>query len=249
MAKKKKAKAKAKKKKVAGNLNITKGNLGSKYGITSQAKDAVANLTSALGLSNKLDTSNPFGFITDDQRILDALNEAAIAAYDQQAREEMQNYNRAEDTLYRNTQDTVNEMRRNMVGSASAGANVGAANATALQAILGLGRENAAATTEALQGVQNVAGQKAAALAENASNAITQSNEAKAQQAQVSTEKYAADMNRAAYAAEALGSLAGAVDTNKSNEQMNQATNLTNQKVAQTTQKSETKSKNTNINK
>ncbi len=237
-------------------LSIVKNDLGSNYSITGQAKNAVANLTSALGLGSRLDTSNPFGFITNDKTILNALNNAAVAAYNQQAREALQNYNRAEDTLYRNTQDTVNEMRRNLVGSVSSGANVGAANATALQAILGLGRDNAAATTEALQGVQNVAGQKAAALAQNASEAISQSNQAKAQQGQIATDKYAADMNRAAYAAEALGSLAGAVDTNASNERMNRATNLTNARVAQTTQRSESKSyteskstnKNENIN-
>lgn len=230
-------------------LNITKGDLGSGYKLTDLAKGAVGQLASALGLKKGLDVSNPFGFITDDKRILNALNNATVAAYNQQAREALQNYNRAEDTMYRNTQDVINEMRRNMVGSASSGANIGATNATALQAILGLGRENAAATTEGLQSVQNVAGQKAAALAQNAADAITQSNSAKAQQGQIATEKYSADMNRAAYAAEALGSLAGAIDTSSSNERMNGATNRTNVRVAQTTQKSTSTSKNENINK
>lgn len=191
----------------------------------------------AASKSAELDTSNPFGFITDDARILDTLNEATNAAYDVNMKEANLGLNRAEDSAYANTQNAVNELRKNMATSVSSGANRGAAGATALQAILGLGQQNTGLVTEGMQNVQKVAGERASALAQNAVNAIEQSNSARAQQATAANEKYTADQTRAAEAISSLGALAGTVHTDRSNRIMNDDTNKTNKKIANTTQK------------
>ena len=191
----------------------------------------------------KLDKSNPFGFITDDQRIKNALDESTNAAYDVQTKEANLGLNRAEDTAYANTQNAVNELRKNMVGSASSGGNAGAAGATALQAILGLGQQNTGLVTESMQNIQKVAGERTAALKQNAVDAISQSNSARAQQASAANEKYNADATRSAEALAALGALAGTEHTNLTNKQMNTATNKANKQIAKTTQKQEIKYK------
>ena len=204
--------------------------------ITSDVNKAYDTLKNA-SVAAKLDTSNPFGFITDDQRIKNALDESTNAAYDVQTKEANLGLNRAEDTVYANTQNAVNELRKSMVGSASSGGNAGAAGATALQAILGLGQQNTGLVTEGMQNIQKVAGERTAALKQNAVDAISQSNSARAQQASAANEKYSADTTRSAEALSALGALAGTEHTNQTNKQMNTDTNKTNKKIANTTQK------------
>ena len=149
--------------------------------------------------------------------------------------------NRAEDTAYANTQNSIAELRKNMTGSAARGGNTGAAAATALQAMLGLGQQNSAMVTEGLQNIQGIAGERAAALAQNAVDAISQANAAKGQQATAANEKYNADTTRSAEAIATLGSLAGTRLTNASNERMNKDTNATNKTIAGMTQKQEIK--------
>ena len=187
--------------------------------------------------AGKLDTTNPFGFITDQTAIQNALDAATNAAYDNNMREARLGLNRAEDTAYANTMNSIAELRKNMASSATSGGNVGAAAATALQAMLGLGQQNSALVTEGLQNIQGIAGERAAALAQNAVDAISQANSAKGQQATAANEKYNADTTRSAEALASLGALAGTQATNEANERMNTATNASNEKVANTTQK------------
>lgn len=201
-----------------------------------KAYKTVSDLKAA-SKSAQLDTSNPFGFITDEGKILDTLNAATNAAYDVNMKEANLGLNRAEDTAYSNTQNAVNELRNSMASSTASGANRGAAGAAALQAILGLGQQNTSLVTEGMQNVQKVAGERAAALKENAASAIEQSNSARAQQATAANEKYTADQTRAAEAISALGALAGTIQTNRANRIMNDDTNKTNKKIANTTQK------------
>ena len=179
-----------------------------------------------------LDTTNPFGFITDKSAIQSALDNATNTAYDNQVKEAMQGLNRAEDKAYANTQNSIAELRKNMAGSAANGGNAGAAAATVLQAMLGLGQQNAQLVTEGLQNVQGIAGRRAEALAKNAADAITQSNAAKGQQANIATEQYNADTTRSAEAMAALGALTGTQDTNITNRAMNEATNAANINIA-----------------
>lgn len=204
--------------------------------LTDRVAQAAKILRGASG-SAKLDTSNPFGFIVSDSKIKAALDAATNAAYDTQMKEANLGLNRAEDTAYANTQNAVNEMRRSMVGSASSGGNVGSAGAVALQALLGLGQQNTGAVTEGLQNIQKVAGERTAALKQNAVDAISQANTAKASQAGAANEKYNADQTRSAEALAALGALEGTRHTNYYNNKMNNSTNKTNKVIAGKTQK------------
>lgn len=235
-------------------VKVHKQDMKSNYDTLDSVSGSLSDLRNALNIDASLDTSNPFDFMVDRAEINRTMDDATNAAYLQKMREAQQAYNQAEDSNYTNTQNTINEMRRNLVGSASSGANVGAANATALQAILGLGQQNAAGTTQGMQAVQNVAGEKAAALAQNAADAIDRSNSAKQMQGQLATDKYSADKSaaatRAASAAEAVGQLSSTIDTNNTNVGMNNATNMTNLGVAEVSRKTKntTRSKNKNIN-
>lgn len=215
-------------------VSLSKDDLSSKYTTTDLAKKALSDLTSALNLDADLDTRNLYGIMSDRGAIQDVLENATRAAYEQQAREALASYDMAEDTMYTNNRDTIGKMRGQLAGDSLRGANVGAANATALQAILGLGAQNAASTTEGLRNLYGVQDKKTAALAQNAADALTQSNAAKAQEGGIATSRYASDSERAAYAAEAMGALASALDTNAANERMNSATNKTNKAVSQT---------------
>ena len=204
--------------------------------ITDDVAKALSILQNATNNAN-LNVSNPFGFITDENKILDALKASTNAAYDNQMREANLGLQRAEDTAYANTQNSISELRRAMAGSASNGGNTGAAAATALQAMLGLGQQNSQLVTEGLQNIQGIAGERAAALRQNAVDAISQSNSAKASQATAATEQYNADQTRSAEALAALGALAGTQHTNYYNDKMNQDTNKANKDIAGTTQK------------
>ena len=175
--------------------------------------------------------------MTDRTAIQAALDSATNAAYDNQIREANLGLNRAEDKAYANTQNSIQELRRAMSGSASNGGNVGAAAATALQAMLGLGQQNSALITEGLQNIQGIAGERTAALRQNAVDAISQANSAKTAQATAAGEQYNADTTRSAEALAALGALAGTINTNQTNDKMNTDTNKTNKEIANTTQK------------
>ena len=175
-------------------------------------------------------------YIRDYGTIQGALNRATNAAYDVTRAQAIQDALKAEDTNYANTRQAISEMRRNLVGSASSGANVGAANATALQALLGLGQQNTQTTTEGLQNINNVGRERAAQLAQNAADAITAANDATSKMYDVATSAYASDRSYAAQgAAEALGQLASAVETNASQERQTAATNASNERQTEAT--------------
>lgn len=190
-------------------------------------------------------------FIRDENYIRNALENATNRAYDVNRATAIQDALNAEDTNYANTRSAIAEMRRNLIGSGSSGANVGAANATALQALLGLGQQNTQTTTEGLRNINNVSRERAAALAQNAVDAINTANDATAKMYDAATSSYASDRSYAAQgAAEALGTLASAADTaasqerqtaatNKANKQMNKYTADTNLKIEKTTKKSD----------
>ena len=196
-------------------------------------------------------------FIRDENYIRNALEEATNRAYDVNRAQALQDALNAEDTNYANTRNAIAEMRRNLVGSGSSGANVGAANATALQALLGLGQQNSQVTTEGLRNINNVSRERAAALAQNAVDAINTANDATAKMYDAATSSYASDRSYAAQgASEALGQLAAAADsaasgerqtteTNAANERMNKYTADRNLEIEKTTKKTE----NTNRNK
>lgn len=169
---------------------------------------------------------NPFGFITDREQILKTLNAQAEADYATKGKEALRAMNRAEGTAISNTREAVNSLRNNLAGATASGANRGAANASALQAMLGLGQQNNALITEGLQGMYKVQDDKAAALAKNAVDALTQSNAARQMQANAASERYNADATARASANTALSSLVGTIEANKTNE-----------KIAKTTQK------------
>lgn len=220
-------------------------------GVSSSVTSALSALKTASGAS-KLDTSNPFGFIVDQNQILNNLNNATKSAYDVKAKEAALGLSKAEDSAYSNTQNAINGLRNTMASASASGANKGVAGATALQALLGLGQQNNALVTEGLQNVQKVADERAAAMAQNAVTALEQSNSARGNVANAANQKYTADQNRSAAALEALGNLAGAMDTNranleatkdtnKTNKSMNTATNSANKTIAKTTQKQQIK--------
>lgn len=188
-------------------------------------------------------------FIRDEDYIRGALENATNRAFDVQRAQAVQDAMNAEDTSYANTKAAIADMRRNLIGSGSSGANVGAANATALQALLGLGQQNAQTTTEGLRNVNNIGRERAAALAQNAADAITMANDATSKMYDAATPAYTSDRSYAAQgAAQGLGELAAAAEsaasqerqtseTNKTQERMNTATNKTNLKIEKTTKK------------
>lgn len=236
------------------------------YSTTELARQALANLNPIVqGL--RVNDLNSYvsdnsrvrqDFIRDENYIRTALENATNRAYDVNRAQAIQDALNAEDTNYANTRNAIAEMRRNLVGSGSSGANVGAANATALQALLGLGQQNTQTTTEGLRNINNVSRERAAALAQNAVNAINTANDATAKMYDAATSSYASDRSYAAQgAAEALGQLAGAADTaasqerqtaetNVSNERMNKYTADKNLEIEKTTKKTQNVNKNTN---
>lgn len=171
-------------------------------------------------------------YIRDENYIREALNNATNAAYDVNRAQAIQDAANAEDTNYQNTKNAIAEMRRNLIGSGSSGANVGAANATALQALLGLGQQNTQTTTEGLRNVNNVSRERASALAENAVNAINTANDATSKMYDAATSAYASDRSYAAQgAAQAIGELAAGADTAASQERQTSETNAANERM------------------
>lgn len=235
------------------------------YSTTELARQALANLNPIINGIRVNDLNSYVSdnsrvrqdFIRDEDYIRTALENATNRAYDVNRVQALQDALNAEDTNYANTKNAIAEMRRNLVGAGSSGANVGAANATALQALLGLGQQNTQTTTEGLRNINNISRERAAALAQNAVDAINTANDATAKMYDAATSSYASDRSYAAQgAAEALGQLASAADTaasgerqtsetNAANERMNRYTADTNLAIEKTTKKTD----NTNRNK
>lgn len=177
-------------------------------------------------------------FIRDENYIRNALENATNRAYDLNRAQALQDAMNAEDTNYANTRNAIAEMRRSLIGSGSSGANVGAANASALQALLGLGQQNTQTTTEGLRNINNVSRERAAALAQNAVDAINTANDATAKMYDAATSSYGSDRSYAAQgAAQALGELAGAADTAASQERQTAQTNTVNKQMNERTAK------------
>lgn len=175
-------------------------------------------------------------FIRDEKYIRDALNKATNAAYDVNRAQALQDALNAEDTNYANTKNAIAEMRRNLIGSGSSGANIGAANATALQALLGLGQQNTQTTTEGLRNINNVSRERAAQLSQNAVEAINQANDATKAMYDAATSAYASDRSYAAQgAAEAVAQLGSAADTAASQERQVGATNASQERQTNAT--------------
>lgn len=240
---------------------------GSTYSPTASATKAVNQLSASLKdkngrgmFSNDLDAylstllrddySTKIGLNKNDLygSALNKMNAQSDAAWALSRQQQIEAMNAAEAQNYANTQNAIAQMRNALAGSASSGANRGAANATALQALLGLGQQNSQATTQGMQSYQDTSKEAAAARAANAVNALDLSRETMNSMYNNATSAYGADHTYGMQGiAEAYGNVAAGADTNASSERMNTATNATNEKVAATTQKSE--SKQTIINK
>lgn len=194
------------------------------------------------------DYSNVIGLDRNDyyNSALNRMNTQSDASWDLARQQQIQAMNAAESQNYANTQSAIAQMRNALAGSASSGANRGAANATALQALLGLGQQNSQATTAGMQGYQNTAREAAAARAANAVSALETARESMNSMYGNATSAYNSDhLYGTQGVAESYGSVAAGSDTAASSERMNNTTNQTNLDVANTT----TKTKNTNINK
>lgn len=213
-----------------------KGAGGLYPGVGTNEEDLLANILSGLKVNN-LDAyvtdQLRNDFIRDENYIRGSLNNATNASYDVQRAQALRDAVNAENTNLANTRNAISEMRKQLIGSASSGANVGAANATALQALLGLGQQNTQVTTEGLQNVNNVERERAATLAQNAVDAINQANSATNDMYGAATSAYGSDRSYAAQgAAEAVGNVKSTDLTNQANQAMNDATNAANQAAA-----------------
>ena len=221
----------------------------SNYSTTDIAKNAVGQFADSMKYrngqrmaANALDeyASNDllradYAPYTDEASILARYNAASDAAYGLSKQEQIQAMNAAEDQNYVNTKSAVQQMRQALAGSASTGANRGAANATALQALLGLGQQNASTTTAGMQGYQNTAKEAAAARAQNAVSALEAAKGGVDSMYGQATSAYNSDhLYGNQGIADAAGTVASAVDTNAASERMNNATNQTNASVANT---------------
>lgn len=220
----------------------------SNYSTSEIAKNAAKTLSDATGFDiNNLADYSTDGTLRNDYRqfydyadILGRLNNASDAAYDLSRQEQINALNRAEDANYANIRNAISEMRKSLIGSGSSGANVGAANATALQGLLGLGQQNVGMTTEGMQSYQNTAKEAASARAQNAVTAFDNALNGMNSMYSNATSAYGSDKNALGYraqgAGEGLGNVASTVDSAASQERMNNATNETNASIANTNQ-------------
>ena len=223
----------------------------SKYTTTEAAQGAVEQLQSSLKdregenmHTNDLDAyvsdqlRNDYKDFTDYGSILGKYNAQSDASWELARQQQIEAMNRAEAANYANTQNAVSQMRKALVGSASSGANVGAANATALQAMLGLGQQNSETTTEAMQNYQNTAQEAAAARAANAVNALESARTGTTDMYGNATSAYGADHTYGVQGlADAYGNVASNTDTLASQERQNNAGNKTQTSVAKITGK------------
>lgn len=123
-------------------------------------------------------TDYDYGINYDANNIRNAMDVATQAAYDASRAEGMQNLRNASNAAMAARNQTIADMRNNMMTSAMNGANAGQVNANILSAFLNNQQANAETQTAALQNLQNIAEQRRAAMAENASNAIDKANQA-----------------------------------------------------------------------
>ena len=231
----------------------------SKYSVNKLAKSAINQLQGSLsGLKiNDLDSYSTTPVLREDyapfidyNSILERYNTQSDAAWDLSRQQQIQAMNQAEAQNYADTHNAVAQMRNALAGSASSGANVGAANATALQALLGLGQQNAQATTEGMQNYQNTSKEAAAARAANAVSALDSAREGMNSMYDNATSAYGADHTYGVQGvAEAVGTLGSAMEQSQSAERQNNATNQTNLAVEQTTKNTTNTSKSNNVNK
>lgn len=221
--------------------SAAKKSTSSGYSTNSLAKGALNTLQGALsglGVNQLMDYVGPNSalgrqlrkdFITDEGYIRGRMDDATNAAYDANRAQAVQDALKAESTNYANTRNAITEMRKNLIGSGSSGANVGAANATALQALLGLGQTNAQTTTDSLRAINDVSRERAATLAQNAVDAINTANDATSKMYDPATSSYSADHTYALQgAAEGAGNIGSTIDTNASTERQTSATNQAN---------------------
>ena len=205
--------------------------------------DAVVAALGKAAVKSEFKDPNSWGLLTDRDQIQGAMDEATRAAYINQRNQAKQDMSRAENTLVADRNANVQALRQSLAGSAAAGGSQGAANASALQALLGLGQKNAEANTAALQNLQNLSSEERASMAENAALAIDKSNTALGQAGNLSNEKFASDLTYDSTATAALADFAQGIydsranmniarETNASNERQTKATNKANVKVA-----------------
>ena len=154
-----------------------------------------------------LDTSNPFGFITGRQDIQNVLDKATQDAFLVKRRQGLNDLSRIENTAVQDRNATIAGMRSALAGQMSSGAAMGGANASAVQAALGLGVNQSNNLNAGLRALQMIAEEQRAAMSQNAGLAIDKSNAAKGQQATAANEKYASDATFASTALQALASL------------------------------------------
>lgn len=181
-----------------------------------------------------LDTRNSFKFNTDEEQIKASMDRATEASYDVKLKELARLFNKSEDTQYTKNQNLLKTFQ-GLRGSV--GRNEGAASATALQAILGLGAQGSQDTTDNLNQIRDTVGQKQSDMARNALEAINTANTARAAQGGISAQQYAADKAKEAAAVEAYAALHGTYDTNYKNLQLGNAQIAANKLIAGMTQK------------
>lgn len=223
-------------------LNQLSGSLKDKNGRGMFTNDLDAYVSNQL----RSDFADVIGY----DNALGKMNAQSDAAWDLSRAQQIQAMNSAEAQNYANTQNAVAQMRNQLAGSAASGANRGAANATALQALLGLGQQNAQTTTEGMQGYQNASREAAAARAQNAVNALETAREGMKSMYDQATSAYGADHTYGVQGiAEGLGNIATAVDTNAASMKMNNDTNQTNLDIENTVKKTQSTNTNNNNNK
>ena len=123
-------------------------------------------------------TNYDYGITYDVNDIRNALNAATNAAYDQSRIEGAQNLRAANRLALNARNQTIADMRNNLMTSALNGANAGQVNANILAAFLANQQAGAESQTAALQQLQNIAEQRRAALIKNAADAINTANSA-----------------------------------------------------------------------
>ena len=168
-----------------------------------QGRNAVAKAAQA----PKIDTSNPMGFLTSRADIKTLLDQATSDAFKIQRRQGLQDQARVENSLVGDRNATIVSMRKTLAGNVQNGTSDGAANATALQAALGLGMQQDNNLNAGLQNLQNLAAEEQAARSANGATAIDKANAAKGQQSTLAAEKYASDATYASTGLQALASL------------------------------------------
>ncbi len=152
-----------------------------------------------------VNTSNPFGLMTNQTQILNTLNSATNSAFDVQQAQANKNVANLDNSNYANRANVIASARDALLGGAQNGANTGANSAAIMQALMGADQQDVSESTLALQGLQEIAAQRQAAISGNAKLAIDTANSAKGTQATSAGVIYTADKEAQAAANTALG--------------------------------------------